>query len=175
MNLSPSQLPGTFVELAALMVVLMTVLTIMGLTVKLLLRLGRGGKHRYESRRFLLTKGERAFYGVLLASVPPDVAVFAKVRLADLMTPRSGKGWQTAFNRIAAKHVDFALCGVHELEVRACVELDDKSHQSRGDRDRLVNECFASAGIPLLRIPAQRAYGQREIREMVAKVTAPRT
>jgi hypothetical protein len=47
------------------------------------------------------------------------------------------------------------------------VELDDASHarKDRAERDDFVDNAFAAAGLPLLRIPAQRAYNTRELAE----------
>ncbi|HKP53984.1 MAG TPA: DUF2726 domain-containing protein [Chloroflexia bacterium] len=44
----------------------------------------------YEKEPHLLTQGARAFYRILLRSIGPDVTIFAKVRLIDLVRVRKG-------------------------------------------------------------------------------------
>jgi len=47
------------------------------------------------------------------------------------------------------------------------IELDDSSHKStaRQRRDEFKSKALAAAGVPIVRIPAQRGYSPTEIRE----------
>lgn len=124
-------------------------------------------------RRDFLSKAERAFFRVLQQAVGRGGLVFAKVRLADLLTPAGGigqQGYQAAFNRISAKHVDFVICGPEDLVPRVAIELDDASHRqaTRQERDAFIDAAFHSADFPLLRIPAQRDYGIQQLRAELA-------
>jgi hypothetical protein len=52
----------------------------------------------------------------------------------------------------------------------AGVEFDDASH-SRSDRqarDLFVGEVFEAAGLPLVRVPAQRGYSPQELTQQMA-------
>ena len=85
----------------------------------------------YEAVPALLTPAERSFFGVLQQALASDYQVFAKVRLADIIRPvqnPSRSGWQSAFNRITGKHVDFVVCDSARLQVMGVVELDDATH-----------------------------------------------
>ena len=129
------------------------------------------GGHTYEAVA-LLTPAERSFFGVLQQAVASDYQIFVKVRLADIIHPLrspSRSGWQSAFNRITGKHVDFVLCDSEGLRVVGVVELDDRTHErfERGARDGLVDSALAGAGIPVLRIPARQTYSPVQIREQV--------
>jgi len=120
----------------------------------------------------LLTGAERSFYGVLQQATASDYRVFAKVRLADIVRPVKNLNrsrWQSDFNRITGKHVDFVLCDSELLSVIAVIELDDRTHEriERGIRDNLVDTALAGAGIPVLRVPARQAYSPMQIREQV--------
>jgi hypothetical protein len=131
----------------------------------------------YEAVPALLSPAERSFFGVLQQAVPSDYLIFAKVRLADIVRPvqsPSRSGWQSAFNRITGKHVDFVLCDLLHLEVLAVIELDDKTHKrfDRGTRDGLVDSALAEARIPVLRIPARQAYSPAQIREQILALVA---
>jgi hypothetical protein len=124
-------------------------------------------------RRDFLSKAERSFYRVLQQAAGRGGVVFAKVRLADLLTPASGvgnEGWQIAFNRISARHVDFIICGPDDVVPRLAIELDDASHRQarRQERDDFIESACRSAGLPLLRIPAQRDYAMQQLRTELA-------
>lgn len=126
----------------------------------------------YEAVPALLTPAERSFFGVLQQAVASDYQIFAKVRLADIVRPvrnPSRSGWQSAFNRITGKHVDFVLCDSSSLGVVAVIELDDRTHGrfERGVRDGLVDSALTDARIPVLRVSAQQSYSPAQIRERV--------
>ena len=101
-----------------------------------------------------MTKNELAFYKALLPiATSKNLAVFSKVRIADLLEPIEGSSsWQTAFNKISAKHVDFVLCETNHIRPLLAIELDDNSHQraDRDNRDIFVDKAFASAGLPII-------------------------
>ena len=126
------------------------------------------GRRRLPYRRVesLLTAAERSFYDVLLRAVAPELVVFAKVRLADLMwLPDGVRDRQAHLGRIIAKHVDFVLCDRQTLSPVLAIELDDSSHlaRERRDRDAFVDRALSAAGIPLLRVRAGRSYHLPEL------------
>jgi hypothetical protein len=133
---------------------------------------GRSIAGVYEAVPALLTPAERSFFGVLQQAVGSDYQIFAKVRLADIVRPvrnPSRSGWQSAFNRITGKHVDFVLCDSSGLGVVAVIELDDRTHErfERGVRDGLVYSALTDARIPILRVSARQSYSPAQIREQV--------
>lgn len=135
-------------------------------------RRGNGGVSAYEAVTEFLSPAERSFFGVLQQAVVSKYQVFAKVRLADIVRPvrnPSRSGWQTAFNRITGKHVDFVLCEPATLRVVAVIELDDRTHErfERSVRDNLVDSALANAGIPVLRVSVRQSYSPAQIREQV--------
>ena len=132
-------------------------------------------KDVYYARKALFTPAERSFLGVLEAQLPPGVRVFGKVRLEDILGVKSGltrPARTAARNRINRKHVDFLLVRTSDLAPLAGIELDDSSHEEddRRDRDALVDAAFASAAVPLLHFPAQKAYSAVEVKERLAGV-----
>ncbi|MBF0195360.1 MAG: DUF2726 domain-containing protein [Magnetococcales bacterium] len=117
----------------------------------------------YESTDSLFNKAEIEPYKALKEAVIDKYHIIGKVRVADLIKPegkRGDEGWQTAFNRITQKHVDFVLCDPDDLNVKAVVELNDKSHlrQDRKKIDLFLEEAFQEANIPFLQFRAQREY-----------------
>lgn len=141
---------------------------VMGGLVLLLAR--RENEHPYEAADLLLTPTERKFFRVLLEAAAPELHVFAKVRLADVIRTERGLPrhvWRRAFNRICNKHVDFVACDPETFQVLLVIELDDPSHDTDAARkkDRFKDDALAAAAIPILRVPTQRGYAVREIRE----------
>ena len=126
----------------------------------------------YKARAYLFSKAERSFYEVLRRVVEPGCSVFAKVRLADLLIiPKGTPNWQTHFNRIQSKHVDFVICDSEAIRVLAVVELDDSSHSAanRQTRDAFVDRALAAAGVPMFRVKARDGYVPSDIRELLAE------
>lgn len=167
----------------------MNTLVVSGLVLLVLLLLAvfwtRGKKGKplpYDVQETLFSPAERSFLGVLDLAVGDQARVFAKVRVADVLTPEAGMGkskWQQAFNKISAKHVDYLLCHPADLSFICAIELDDSSHrqQKRRARDSFLKAAFDSAGLPLLQIPASSHYQVEELRDLIlpllSKTTAP--
>jgi len=124
----------------------------------------------YRAVDSLLTAAERSFFGVLVRAADDQTVVFAKVRLADLLwLPPGTKDRQAHLNKISSKHVDFVLCSRDDLAPRLIVELDDSSHSrpARRERDLFLEAALMAAGLPLLRVPARRAYSPHDLAETI--------
>lgn len=160
--------PEQFTSLLPLLVILIVaVVLVIGL------RAVGGGKVSYERREKLFSPAERSFLGVLDQLFENEYRVLGKIRLSDIIQPRKGlskTAWATANNRIDRKHIDFAICDPRTLYVVGVVELDDASHSGvkRQRTDKFVDAALAAAGVPIVRIPAQRGYTPAEIRERVS-------
>jgi len=134
------------------------------------LRLAKPGKRAqsYVLKNSLFTPAERSFLGCLDSVLSPDIRVFAKVRLADLFNVErtvDRSAWQSAFNKINSKHVDFILCRSTDLCPVLAIELDDKSHDREGrqQRDSFLKEIFAASNLPLIRFKVQKSYRTDDI------------
>ena len=127
----------------------------------------------YQKSETLFSPAERSFLGVLQQAVGENAVVLGKVRVADVIEPKKGMGrsaWQTAFNKIARKHLDFLLCDKNRLSPICAVELNDKSHNSerRQDRDEFLKGACEAAGVPLIQIPAQSGYVIEEVKQLLS-------
>lgn len=157
---------GWFVVIVAVLVVVAV------LVAKLKPQEQTGDGFPYIKNQVLFTPAERSFLGVLEHAVGEDYRVFGKIRVADVVRVKSlgdRSARQRAFNRINAKHFDFILCSKGDLAIVAAIELDDKSHERRDRRERdsfLVSLCQA-ASLPLIRVPAKRAYSVQALRSQV--------
>ncbi|MCW3101353.1 MAG: hypothetical protein JWL77_6971 [Chthonomonadaceae bacterium] len=130
----------------------------------------------YRLRDDFLSPAELSFFHVLEHAVGPEYRVCPKVNLADIFfvsSPQENAGF---LNKIARKHVDFLLCDPRTLTPLLGIELDDASHRAarREERDRLVEQVFAVAGLRLVRIPAQTSYVPAEVRAAVVGAQPPR-
>lgn len=127
----------------------------------------------YDRVERLFSPTERSLLGVLEQVLGTQYRIFGKVRLVDIIqTPKalSNSERTSAFNRISAKHVDFALCDPRTFEIIGVIELDDSSQEreSRRKRDRFLDEALTAAGVPFVRIAAQRSYVPAKIREQIS-------
>ena len=79
--------------------------------------------------------------------------VFAKVRLLDIIEPNKNiSNYQTYFNKIQSKHVDFLICKPN-VTTLCVIEIDDNSHQNikRAVRDNFVDDILNLCNIPIIR------------------------
>ena len=163
-------------NLIPLIVVLIVVAAALSTLLKLLLgKRGHAGALPYRRRDYLLTAAERSFYEVLCNVTESELHVFPKVRLADLVwMPKGTANRQAHFNRIQSKHVDFVLCDREKLAPVLVIELDDASHEeaSRRDRDTFVDTALIAAGLPILHIPAKRAYVPADLAALIEQKLA---
>jgi hypothetical protein len=124
----------------------------------------------FELYPYLLSKGEDAFLYALEQAIGNRYRIAIKVRLGDLVKVRgNGSGPTTARNKTQQKHVDFVLCTHHPVKLVMAIELDDKTHADRQERDQYVNQCLACAGLPILHVSCQRTY---DVAQLLADINA---
>ena len=127
------------------------------------------GPPRYQRQDTLFSKAELAFFRALERAVGEEYRIFAKVRLADVLTPEGrtrSRRWWRAFTKVSSKHLDYVLVDPQTSQIRLAVELDDRSHQkkARQVRDAFVTRVCAQAGVPLVRVPVQERYSRADLR-----------
>lgn len=109
--------------------------------------------------RTILTENEQDFYNKIKEYVySQGLHIITKIRLADLIEPKVNQyqnrsEWQIDFNKINAKHIDFAIIN-DNMEILFLIELDDITHNyyDRQERDEFVNISLVNAGYTLLRV-----------------------
>jgi hypothetical protein len=119
----------------------------------------------YRLRDDFLSPTEASLFYALQQVVGDQALIMAKVRLADLFFVPRANGRDGSFNRISQKHIDFLVCHAKTVKPLCGIELDDSSHNSskRQTRDDFVNQVFATAQLPLVRITAQRSYDRAQL------------
>ena len=136
---------------------------------------------RYKPKGpYLLSKGEKVFFDVLVQVISPDLYICPKVRVADLIEvglPKTDKHFWVSFNKISRKHVDFVLCNRQDFTPRLVIELDGGSHntQTRFERDIFVNKAFAQTRIPILHVSAQYDYDKKQVFAQVQRALEANT
>ena len=134
-------------------------------------RAGKAGEKSlpYRTRDDFLSPAEASFCHVLSSVVKDQAVVCLKVRLGDVFFVAKTEKRQAYANRISAKHVDFLLCDSKTMKPLAGIELDDASHNraDREERDEFVEKVFQAAGLPLVRVKAQREYNVRDLATQV--------
>lgn len=109
------------------------------------------------TKRWLFSYNEKDAYNRLKPIAEKmGYAVFAKVRLLDLLEPvKNNPKYKTYFYKIQAKHVDFVLCD-EKLVARHIIELDDSSHdkKNRKERDAFVDSVLKSVGYNIIHTKA---------------------
>jgi len=125
----------------------------------------------YSRQVKLLSHAERSFFSVL-EKAAVDYKVLSKVRIADILNPKSGmtkREWKIAFNKISSKHFDFVLCDKNSLDVVAIIELDDKSHLQKKSmmRDSFVEHACETAELKLIRFDVEKSYQIALVRAVI--------
>jgi len=110
----------------------------------------------YYRKKYIFSSHEYYFYKELkIVADSMELLIFPKMRLADIVgIQKNEKNYQSWFNRIKAKHIDFTLCSAKTLIPQILIELDDKSHDntSRKERDTFVDAISKSINLPILHI-----------------------
>ena len=106
-------------------------------------------------KKLLLTKNEWSFYKALKPAADElGYTILAKIRVADLVEVTSSERseWQTYFNKINKKHIDFALAKPENLQIMLLIELDDNTHnEAQKQRDEFIEALYQQTGYKLLR------------------------
>lgn len=142
-------------------------------------------RYPYKLRDDFLSNAELSFYHVLRTALDGEGVICPKVSLAELFFVTEKEQYQSYFNKIDRKRVDFVVCEAKTMKPWYAVELDDRSHQreDRRERDRFVENLFAQAGVRLLRVPVRASYTVPEVKgwlqtariDAEAAAAAPRT
>jgi hypothetical protein len=154
------------------MIAILAAIFVLVILIALLKKLFGAGPLPYFSQEFLVTRGEHVFYSALRRALPDHLIICPKVRMCDLIGC-SGEGWKAGYGaKISQKHIDFTLADADTTAIALVIELDDRSHQrpDRIARDEFVDRAFATAGIPMLRIPAAPAYDVKTLRRQIAEL-----
>lgn len=114
-------------------------------------------------RKPLLTPNETQFFHRLQRALPAYL-VFPQVPFAALLTvdrKLSGKARWSIRARFDRKIADFVVCERLSLKVIAIIELDDRTHDAKADRDR--DAITKAAGYQTFRFQSKKKPSEAEI------------
>lgn len=131
-------------------------------------------KPPYFRIKTLLGEKEQVLFHRLTEAMP-DHYVMAQARLADIVGVKKSENWQKWFNKINSKSVDFVICN-KSFVVLACIELDGETHEQedRQKADIAKDEALQAAGIPIVRIEANKLSSTTEIKTMLENAVLPK-
>ena len=132
------------------------------------------GKPPYFKKKTLLGEKEQVLFHRLIEAMP-DHYVMAQVRLADIVGVKKSDSWQAWFNKISRKSVDFVICNKSFI-VLDCIELDGKTHEQedRQKADNSKDEALNAAGVPIVRVDANKLPPTNEIKAMLETAVLPK-
>jgi len=111
----------------------------------------------YIKKNYLLTEAEHRFFIALQKAITNQYYIFPQIHLANLLyIPKRTRNWQSYFNRIIQKSVDFVICEKEYLSPILAIELNDSSHNlpNRIERDHFVETALQEGGLPILSVLA---------------------
>jgi len=128
---------------------------------------GTQDKPPYFKKKTLLGEKEQVLFHRLIDAMP-DHYIMAQVRLSDIVGVGKSENWQSWFNKVSRKSVDFVICN-KSFVVLACIELDGQTHEQedRQKADSTKDEALNAAGIPIVRIDANNLPPASEIKTML--------
>jgi hypothetical protein len=115
----------------------------------------------YRRSDSLFSYRERRFWLALRQEVGAEYALFAKVRLADLIWIANEPINKKLYNaELLRKHVDFVVCNRETFHPLLAIELDDSSHRryDNTERDAYKDRVCAAVRLPLWRVKVQQEY-----------------
>ncbi len=124
----------------------------------------------YRQSKSLFTFRERVFFQALLEDVGGQYAVFAKVRLGDIIwLANEPENRKYHINQLLCKHFDFLLCEKGTYKPLLVIELDDSSHDKyeHHERDEFKDKVCEDIGLKLWRPRVQQEYSKGFIAEQV--------
>lgn len=124
--------------------------------------------------RAVMTPNEREFFARLKGALPefeviPQVAMSA---LLDVSLPEMHPKYWAMRKEFSQKTVDYVVCRKGAMEVVAVVELDDRTHDAKQDKDAARDAMLANAGIRTIRWDSRAKPTPAEIHARVAQLAA---
>jgi very-short-patch-repair endonuclease len=125
----------------------------------------------------LLSRPEQMLYGRLVRAFPGHV-ILAQVALSQLLVVARADGAQSIANRFRQLVADFVVCAPDFTAV-AVIELDDRSHRRKAqrERDQRKDQFLQAAGIKVIRVAVADIPSEVALKALVAvmPITLPAT
>lgn len=122
----------------------------------------------YQLRRPVLKTEERELWAMLQQAVADDYLILCKIRVADVVDVTAipqRTPWYQATNRISAGCFDFLLCDPQTLDPVCAIEMEPAD-----DGNAFLDQLCSTIGLPLVRLPAEKARSYSEVRSAIQRV-----
>lgn len=116
---------------------------------------GKFGSARFKLKgKTLLTQREQECFNRLTKSLSPDFLVFPQVAFSQIIDTEGGSKFDNEGLRrtMSQKVADFVICKT-DLTMIAVIELDDRSHIGKEEKDKQRDSIIRQIGLMPLRIP----------------------
>jgi hypothetical protein len=139
------------------------------------IRSRRSARTSYTRQEFLLSAEERQLFLALRQTVGDDYAIFSKIHVTDIITPRATSGTDAAWDALddaGERHFQFVLCKLTDLSIACAIQLVQHKVPGRKTRnmtDHPLKDICTAAGLPLLRMEASPFYDRQDIRQAIAE------
>ena len=127
----------------------------------------------FQRKSQLFTSVERSFIQLLEQAVGHEFRILCRVRLADVLAPRSqSKQAKAALAKACTKQLDFILCDKHDMTPLIAIDLvsnKSKDHKEgyKTQRDWFVSSALESAHVAHIRIKVKPGYTINDVRECI--------
>ena len=120
----------------------------------------------------VMTPNEKEFFDRLKSALPdfeviPQVAMSA---LLDVSLPEMHPQYWEMRKRFSQKTVDYVICKKGTMDVVTVVELDDRTHDTKQDKDAARDKMLSDAGIKTVRWDCRAKPRREEIRDRIASM-----
>lgn len=127
---------------------------------------------KYNLLGTLFSSVEHRFFLMLKESLSDQYEIFAKVLIADVLTPEQGLSridWNRASTKISSRHFDFVLCDKKTLFIIAAIELHDSNYYLSKDysEDGFIQKACETAGLKCIRFECRQSYSANAVRNIV--------
>ncbi|QPJ62298.1 MAG: DUF2726 domain-containing protein [Candidatus Nitronauta litoralis] len=114
-----------------------------------------------------VTSAEQKLYFALVRAVP-DLLILPQVAFSQFIGTRGGDSKENfaLFGTARQKVVDFLICD-KAFNIICAIELDDKSHENKGEEDFKRDEILRESGINCLRFKVGHLPAIAEIKETI--------
>ncbi len=125
-----------------------------------------------------MTMKERELFSILNECVPSDYYIFPQVHVASILEVKKGEPrWQTYFNKIISKSIDFVIFDKVNISPVLAIELDDYTHSytKRIERDDFVNKAIHDAQIKMLRFKNEELADTANVKSKILEQLTAKT
>ena len=124
---------------------------------------------RFEIREKFMSEVELSCYRLLSETLGDRAIVCPKPRVLESLRVLNAHRYLDDAMRIERKHVDFLVCNSNSSHPLCAVQIDwwNEDEQQYRARERLLEQAFSRANLPVAYIPSNQIPGAVELRKRI--------